>query len=227
MQVWIGKAFQLLISISIYKMGKLGLIILVLISGCYKTERPENSDTPDQNTLASQIDTYAIEVPNKITEENFVIFSEGQEIAVTKGEDKTVMEASDYLNRNPFTEVYFTNDIEFIETNTRNRNLQEIYNFNHPSLNNIEWTLKQPLDLEGFDLTVKANSNADSVKVTYECINQKTSKRLLPQEGKIRDKIQANCNLINVSLLAVSNQGQIIVGGFFKVDVDFFNEMGF
>jgi len=208
-------------------MGKLGLIFLVLVSGCSKSEKAENSDNPDHHAFASQLDTYAIDVPDKMTEENFVIFSEGREIAVTKGEENTVTEASNYLNKKPFTEVYFTNDLDFIEANTRNREIREIYNFNHPSLNNIEWTLKQPLDLKGFELTVKAGSNADSVKITYECINQKTSKQLMPENGKISDQIRADCSLINVSLLAMSNQEQKIVGGFFKVDVEFFNEMGF
>jgi len=208
-------------------MGKLGLIFLVLTIACNNNGQVENTGTPDKNVLVSQLDTYAIDVPDKMTEENFVIFSEGREIAVTKGEENTVTEASNYLNKKPFTEVYFTNDLDFIEANTRNREIREIYNFNHPSLNNIEWTLKQPLDLKGFELTVKAGSNADSVKITYECINQKTSKQLMPENGKISDQIRADCSLINVSLLAMSNQEQKIVGGFFKVDVEFFNEMGF
>jgi len=205
-------------------MKALGLIVALFLFGCGPDERNMDSMEDTQQELATKYMPVTNNDPASEDEVRFVLFKEGKEVSEYVSEEETRQAALKLLKENPFIEVYFTNDIEFIRDDKSSKSVSELYNFTHPFLNNIEWTLKQPLDLEGFELYTKANSTADSIEITYECNNRKVKKTLKPIEGKIEDKFSGDCSEVVTRLYVNADK---VVGGYYTVDIGFFNSVDF
>lgn len=202
-------------------MKSLGLILALILTGCTPEERGrENSDSSERGAAASYTDLSGSDSQN----ETYVLYSEGKKISEYPSETETRRAALNYLEENPFVEVYFTNDVEYDRENQEEIPVEELYNFTHPALNNIEWTLKQPLDLDGLELITKARSKADSIRISYECKNQRVSRTIKPENGKFEDTFSADCSKIVTRLHAYDEK---MVGGYYTVDVGFFNTVDF
>jgi hypothetical protein len=202
-------------------MKSLGLILALIFAGCSAEER--QTDTSDNVTQGSA-SGYTALTGSESQDETYVLYSEGRKISEHQSENETHRAALNYLDENPFVEVYFTNDIEYERENQEEVSVEELYNFTHPALNNIEWTLKQPLDLEGFELMTKARSKADSIRISYECENQRVSRTIKPENGNFEDSFSADCSKILTRLYAYDEK---MVGGYYTVDVGFFNSVDF
>lgn len=202
-------------------MKSLGLILALLFTGCSPDDKETaGRDGSDQSAAAK----YTSLSGSDTDEEIFVLYSEGKKISEYDSKAEARRAALEFLEENPFVEVYFTNDIEYDQQNQEEISVEELYNFTHPALNNIEWTLKQPLDLDGFELMTKASSKADSIRISYECENQRVSRTLKPENGKFEDKFTADCSKIVARLHAYDEK---MVGGYYTVDVGFFNSVDF
>lgn len=199
----------------------MGLILALILLGCSPEEHESDSrDSKQAVTAAEQVS----DAGNDSQNETFVMYSEGRKISEYQSEPETRQAALEFLEENPFVEVYFTNDIEYARENQEEVSAAELYNFTHPALNNIEWTLKQPLDLDGFELMTKAVSGADSVRIIYECDSQIVNRTIKPENGKFQDIFSADCSQVLTRLHAYDEK---MVGGYYTVDVGFFNSVDF
>ncbi|MGF1669094.1 MAG: hypothetical protein ACFCU6_01495 [Balneolaceae bacterium] len=200
------------------------LLVCVFLLGCDVEKEGENNSTENPSFLSS-FTMGSEDGKSKKSNREYILFSEGKQISSHQTESEVHTTAQHFLEENPFVEVYYTDDTEYIRENIANKTAAELYNFTHPSLNNIEWTLKQPLDLDGFELFTKAKSNADSVRITYRCDNNNSAEKMIKSEhGKVEDLFHGDCSRILTQIYAYSD---VVVGGYYVVDVGFFNAVDF
>lgn len=95
----------------------------------------------------------------------------------------------------------------------------------HGYLNNVDWELRQPLDLSTATIITTANSTADRVHFIYSCGDSDEKKSTaIPAEGTVSDSIDWDCdNVLTTQMIAVGTDTTIEYS--YQIDLAFLNTL--
>jgi len=94
----------------------------------------------------------------------------------------------------------------------------------HDYLNNVDWELRQPLDLSTSTVITTANSTADRVHFIYYCDDTEQMRTAIPAEGTVSDSIDWACDsIITAKMIAVGTDTTVEYT--YQIDLTFLNTL--
>lgn len=94
----------------------------------------------------------------------------------------------------------------------------------HDYLNNVDWELRQPLDLSTATIITTANSTADRVHFIYNCDDNEQKTTAIPAEGMVSDSIDWACDsIITTKMIAVGTDTTVEYS--YQIDLTFLNTL--